>query len=64
MRGSIWVELIAILVILAAVLVGGAYWGVYKYNKPQEALQLPEKVSPMKIEKKPLTFEQSHKRTE
>jgi hypothetical protein len=58
MRGNPVVELIAILVMLASVLVGGAYWGAYKYNKPEKVLQLPEKVSPMKV-----TFEKAVKET-
>ena len=59
MRGNPIVEIIAILVMLASVLVGGAYWGAYKYeNKPEEVLQLPEKV-----EKKSLTFESAVKET-
>ena len=63
MRGNPIVEIIAILVMLASVLVWGAYWGVYKYNKPQEILQLPEKVSPNKLENKSLTFESAVKET-
>ena len=59
MRGNPLIELIAILVMLASVLVGGAYWGTYKYNKPQEVLQVPEKKSNMNN-----SFEILHKRTE
>lgn len=63
MRGNPLVELIAILVMLATVLVGGAYWGVYKYankqEQPQEVLRLPEKRSNMNN-----SFESLHKRTE
>ena len=59
MRGNPLIELIAILVMLATVLVGGAYWGTYKYNKPQEVLQVPEKKSNMNN-----SFEILHKRTE
>lgn len=36
MRGNPIVEIIAILVMLASVLVGGAYWGAYKYENKQE----------------------------
>ena len=60
MRGNPIVELIAILVMLASVLVGGAYWGTYKHNKPEEVLQVSEKVPTIK----PVTFEHAHKRTE
>lgn len=63
MRGNPLVELIAILVMLVSVLVGGAYWGVYKYankqEQPQEVLQLPERKSNMNN-----SFESLHKRTE
>lgn len=58
MRGNPIVELIAILVMLATVLVGGAYWGTYKYNKPEEVLQLPEKKSNIND-----SFESKHKVT-
>lgn len=61
MRGNPLVELVAILVMLASVLVGGAYWGVYKQEKKEEnVLQTPKKAGTIK----PLTFEQAHKRTE
>ena len=61
MRGNPIVELIAILVMLASVLVGGAYWGVYKTKQKEEnVLQTPKKEATIK----PLTFEQAHKRTE
>ena len=68
MRGNPIVEIVAILVILASVLVGGAYWGTYKYANKQEhkvqkreenVLQTPHKQSNMKN-----SFESLHKRTE
>lgn len=58
MRGNPIVEIIAILVMLAAVLAGGGYWGTYKYNKPQEVLQVPEKKSNTND-----SFESKHKVT-
>lgn len=63
MRGNPLVELVAVLVMLASVLVGGAYWGVYKHNKPEEVLQLPEKISTVKTDKQPLRFEKAVKET-
>ena len=61
MRGNPLVELVAILVMLTAVLVGGSYWGVYK----QAQQQIKEIRQDLKnTEKKPVTFEQAHKRTE
>lgn len=59
MRGNPLVNLAAILVMLASVLVGGGYWLINKQEQSREILQLPDKVN-----KKPLTFEQAHKRTE
>lgn len=68
MRGNPIVELIAILVMLASVLVGGAYWGAYKYANKQEhkvqkkeenVLQAPHKQSNMNN-----SFESLHKHTE
>lgn len=60
MRGNLIVELIAILVMLASVLVGGAYWGVYKQEKKGEnVLQTPHKQSNMNN-----SFQSLHKRTE
>ena len=63
MRGNPLVNLAAILVMLASVLVGGGYWLINKQEHSREirskTLQLPEKIN-----KKPLTFEQAHKHTE
>jgi hypothetical protein len=59
MRGNPLVNLAAILVMLASVLVGGGYWLINKQEQSRGVLQLPEK-----IDKKPLTFEQAHKCTE
>lgn len=59
MRGNPIVEIVAILVMLVSVLVGGAYWGTYKYNKPEEVLQLHGKKSNMTN-----SFESLHKHTE
>ena len=59
MRGTLLVNLAATLVMLASVLVGGGYWLINKQEQSREILQLPEKTV-----KKPLTFEQVHKRTE
>ena len=69
MRGNPLIELIAILVMLATVLVGGAYWGTYKYANKQEhkvqkkeenVLQTPKKAGTIK----PVTFETAVKTTE
>lgn len=59
MRGNPIVELIAILVMLASVLVGGAYWLTNKQEQSREILQLPEKKSNMSN-----SFESLHKHTE
>lgn len=60
MRGNPLVNLAAILVMLASVLVGGAYWGTYKTKQKEEnVLQAPEKKSNMNN-----SFESLHKRTE
>ena len=64
MRGNPLIELIAILVMLAGVLVGGAYWGVYKYEhkvqkKEENVLQTRHRQSNMNS-----SFESLHKRTE
>ena len=64
MRGNPIVELVAILVMLAAVLVGGAYWGVYKQEhkvqkKEENVLQAAPKQSNMNS-----SFESLHKKTE
>lgn len=58
MKGNPLVNLAAILVMLASVLVGGGYWLINKQEQPRQVLQLPEKV-----DKKPLTFEQAVKET-
>ena len=65
MRGNPLVELVAILVMLASVLVGGAYWGVYKQEhkvqkKEENALQAQKKEAIIK----PVTFETAVKTTE
>ena len=71
MRGNPIVELIATLIMLASVLVGGAYWGVYKQEhkvqkKEENVLQAQKKAdmidSPVKTV--PLTFETAVKTTE
>lgn len=63
MRGNPIVEIIAILVMLASVLVGGGYWLINKQEQSREmrpeALQLPEKKSNMNS-----SFESKHKVTE
>lgn len=63
MRGNPLVNLAAILVMLASVLVGGGYWLINKQDQSREmrpeALQLPEKKSNMNN-----SFESLHKRTE
>jgi hypothetical protein len=58
MRGNPLVNLAAILVMLASVLIGGGYWLINKQEQSREVLQLPEKVN-----KKPLTFEKAVKET-
>lgn len=72
MRGNLLVELIAILVMLASVLVGGAYWGVYKYEHKQEnkmqkkeenVLRTPKKEATIDLKAAQLTFEQAVKET-
>ena len=59
MRGNPLVNLAAILVMLASVLVGGGYWLINKQEQSREILQLPEKKSTMNK-----SFESLHKRTE
>jgi len=63
MRGNPLVNLAAILVMLASVLVGGGYWLINKQEQSREirpeALQLPEKKSNMNN-----SFESLHKHTE
>jgi hypothetical protein len=59
MRGNPLVNLAAILVMLASVLVGGGYWLINKQEQSREILQLPEKKSNMNN-----NFESLHKRTE
>lgn len=59
MRGNPIVEIIAILVMLASVLVGGGYWLINKQEQSRETLQLPEKKSNMNE-----SFESKHKVTE
>lgn len=59
MRGNPIVEIIAILVMLASVLVGGGYWLISKQEQSRQVLQLPEKKSNMNS-----SFESMHKRTE
>lgn len=59
MRGNPVVELVAILVILASVLVGGGYWLINKQEQSKQVLQLPEKKSNMNS-----SFESLNKRTE
>lgn len=61
MRGNLIVEIIAILVMLATVLVGGAYWGVYKTKQKEENMFQAQKKEAII---QPLTFEHAHKRTE
>lgn len=68
MRGNPIVELIAILVMLATVLVGGAYWGAYLYaNKQEQKVQKKEENvlhTPNKgVIIQPLTFEKAVKET-
>ena len=58
MRGNPIVEIIAILVMLASVLVGGGYWLINKQEQSRQILQLPEKKSNMNN-----SFESLHKRT-
>lgn len=58
MRGNPIVEIIAILVMLVSVLLGGGYWLINKQEQSREILQLPEKV-----QSKPLTFEKAVKET-
>lgn len=59
MRGNPLVNLAAILVMLASVLVGGGYWLINKQEQSREVLQLPEKKS--NVNK---SFESLQKRTE
>lgn len=59
MRGNPIVELVAILVMLASVFVGGGYWLINKQEQSSEVLQLPEKESNMNN-----SFESKHKVTE
>lgn len=60
MRGNPLIELIATLVMLASVLVGGAYWGAYKTKlKEENVLQTTHKQSNMND-----SFESKHKVTE
>lgn len=59
MRGNPIVEIIAILVMLASVLVGGGYWLINKQEQSSKVLQLPEKKSNMNE-----SFESKHKVTE
>lgn len=59
MRGNPLVNLAAILVMLASVLVGGGYWLINKQEKSSKVLQLPEKKSNMNE-----SFESKHKVTE
>ena len=63
MRGNPIVEIIAILVMLASVLVGGGYWLINKQGhevqkKEENVLQVQKK-----IDKKSLTFEKAVKET-
>lgn len=69
MRGNPLVNLAAILVMLASVLVGGAYWGTYKYANKQEHKVQKKEENVLQTQKKeatinPVTFEHAHKRTE
>lgn len=67
MRGNPIVELIAILVMLASVLVGGAYWGVYKQEKKGEKEKWVEEFKrdvKDKQEKANLSFEKAVKATQ
>lgn len=63
MRGNPLVNLAAILVMLASVLVGGGYWLINKQEQSREirskTLQLPEQKSNMNN-----SFESKHKVTE
>ena len=59
MRGNPIVEIIAILVMLGSVLVGGGYWLINKQEQSRQVLQLPEKKSNMNN-----SFESKHKVTE
>ena len=58
MRGNPLVNLTAILVMLASILVGGGYWLISKQEQSREVLQLPEKKSNMNN-----SFESKHKVT-
>lgn len=60
MRGNPLVNLAAILVMLASVLVGGGYWLINKQEQSREILQLPEKKKSNMNE----SFESKHKVTE
>ena len=64
MRGNPLVELVAILVMLVAILVGGGYWLVNKQEQPdkeneQKVLQAPKKEAKIN----PVTFETAVKTT-
>lgn len=59
MRGTLLVNLAAILVMLLSVFVGGGYWLINKQEQSRQILQLPEKKSNMNN-----SFESKHKVTE
>jgi flagellar basal body-associated protein FliL len=61
MRGNPIVEIVAILVMLVSVLVGGAYWGAYnkQEKKEENVLQTRHKQSNMNS-----SFESLQKKTE
>ena len=63
MRGNPLVELVAVLVMIASVLVGGAYWGVYKYQDKEQKFEEFRKEVKVKQEKANLIFEQAVKET-
>ena len=70
MRGNPIVEIIAILVMLASVLVGGGYWLINKQEhkvqkKEENVLQTLNKEATVElsVKAKPLTFEQAVKET-
>lgn len=63
MRGTLLVNLAAILVMLVSVLVGGGYWLINKKEESMRIFERSEEISPKKIHKKTLTFEQAVKET-
>lgn len=67
MRGNSLVELVAILVMLASVLVGGGYWLISKqvqeYEKKEKWIEEFRKETKIKQEKANLAFEKAVKET-